>query len=123
MSVNYSSVAGYGVVFSQDEIVKFVKGKNIYVEFDSEDYFDYWECAEAVSREYNLDFFYAGHGMTGDSLYFLFGAGLRMDECSNDDAFMFNKIGVPSQEEDYAIQALSEHSGKEPGFYAGMHVG
>ena len=123
MGVYYSSVAGYGVVFSQDEIVKFVKGKNIYVEFDSEDYFDHWECAEAVSREYSLNFFYAGNSMTGDGLCFLFGVGRRMDEYSNDDAFMFNKIETPSRKEDYAIQALSEHSGKEPGFYAGMHVG
>lgn len=120
MGVNYSSAAGYGVVFSEDELVKFVKDKSIYVEFDPE---DSWECAEAVSREYNLDFFHAGDSMTGDSLHFLFGAGREMNEYGNDSIFQFNEISVASEQDEYAIQALSEASGKKAAFYAGMHVG
>ena len=120
MGVNYSSAAGRGVVFSEDELIKFVKDKSIYVQLDPE---DSWECAEAVSREYNLDFFYAGDGMTGDSLYFLFGTGRKMDEYGRDSAFQFNEILVTSKEDEYAIQALSEASGKKPAFYAGMYVG
>lgn len=117
MGVNYSAAAGYGVVFSEDEIVKFVKDKSIYVEFDPE---DYWYCAEAVSREYNLDFAYAGDGDNG--LQFLFGA-VRMLPDYNDSTFRFNEIRVTSDEDEYAIQALSEASGKKPTFYAGMDVG
>ena len=120
MGVNYSSAAGYGVVFSEDEVVKFVKDNDIYVQLDPE---DPWECAEAVSREYSLDLFYAGDSMTGDSLYFLFGTGLRMNEYGSDSAFQFNEISVASEQDEYAIQALSEASGKDPAFYAGMHVG
>jgi hypothetical protein len=120
MGVQYSSAAGYGVVFSEDELVKFVKDKSIYVQFDPE---DCWECAEAVSREYNLDLFYAGDSMTGDGLDFLFGTGRKMDEYGSDSAFQFNEILVASKEDEYAIQALSEASGKKPAFYAGMHVG
>lgn len=120
MGVNYSSAAGYGVVFSEDEIVKFVKDNDIYVQLDPE---DYWECAEAVSREYSLDLFYAGDSMTGNSLYFLFGVGREMNEYGNGSIFQFNEVSVASKENEYAIQALSEASGKRPAFYAGMHVG
>ena len=120
MGVNYSSAAGYGVVFSADELVKFVKDKSIYVVFDPE---DSWECAEAVSQEYNLDLFHAGDSMTGGSLYFLFGVGRQMHEYLSESAFQFNEILVASEQDEYAIQALSEASGKKPAFYAGMHVG
>ena len=120
MGVRYSAAAGYGVVFSKDEIVKFVKDKSIYVEFDPE---DYWECAEAVSREYNLDFFHAGDSMTVGNLCFLFGVGRGMNEYGNDNIFQFNEISVASKQDEYAIQALSEASGKKPALYAGMHVG
>lgn len=120
MGVNYSAAAGYGVVFSKDEIVKFVKDKSIYVQFDPE---DPWECAEAVSREYSLDLFHAGDSMIVGNLHFLFGVGRGMNEYSNESAFQFNEISVASKEDEYAIQALSEASGKKPAFYAGMHVG
>lgn len=120
MGVRYSSAAGYGVVFSEDEIVKFVKDKSIYVEFDPE---DYWYCAEAVSREYNLDFFCAGDSIIGENFCFLFGVGRGMNEYGNDSAFQFNEVSVASKEDEYAIQALSEASGKKAAFYAGMHVG
>lgn len=114
MGVNYSSAAGYGVVFSADELVKFVKDKSIYVEFDPE---DCWGCAEAVSREYSLDFAYAGGD---DGPQFLFGAVRMFPEYNG---FKFNEIRVASDEDEYAIQALSEASGKKPTFYAGMYVG
>lgn len=120
MGVNYSSAAGYGVVFSADELVKFVKDKSIYVEFNPE---DCWGCAEAVSREYNLDFFHAGDSITVGNLHFLFGVGREMNEYGNDSIFQFNEVSVASKENEYAIQALSEASGKKPAFYAGMHVG
>ena len=113
MGVNYSAAAGYGVMFSEDELVKFVKDKSIYVVLDPE---DPWECAEAVSREYSLDFAYAGD----DGLQFLFGAVRMFPEYNG---FKFNEIRVTSDEDEYAIQALSEASGKKPAFYAGMHVG
>ena len=120
MGVNYSSAAGYGVMFSKDELVKFVKDKSIYVQFDPE---DYWECAEAVSQEYSLDSFYAGDSMILGNLYFLFGVGREMNEYGNDNIFQFNEVSVASKEDEYAIQALSEASGKKAAFYAGMHVG
>ena len=120
MGVNYSSAAGYGVVFSEGELVQFVKDKSIYVLLDPE---DPWECAEAVSQEYSLDLFYAGDSMTGDSLHFLFGVGREMNEYGNDSIFQFNEISVASKQDEYAIQALSEASGKKPALYAGMHVG
>ena len=120
MGVRYSSAAGYGVVFSKDELVKFVKDKSIYVQFDPE---GSWECAEAVSREYNLDLFYAGEGIVGYNLCFLFGVGREMNEYVSDSAFQFNEVLVASKEDEYAIQALSEASGKKPAFYAGMYVG
>ena len=120
MGVNYSSAAGYGVVFSEDELVKFVKDKSIYVQFDPE---DFWECAEAVSREYNLDFFYAGDSIAVGNLHFLFGVGREMNEYGSDNIFQFNEVSVASKEDEHAIQALSEASGKRAAFYAGMHVG
>ena len=120
MGVNYSAAAGYGVVFSKDELVKFVKDKSIYVQFDPE---DPWECAEAVSREYSLDFFYAGDSMILGDLHFLFGVGREMNEYGSDNIFQFNEVSVASKEDEYAIQALSEASGKKAAFYAGMHVG
>ena len=120
MGVRYSSAAGYGVVFSEGELVQFVKDKSIYVLLDPE---DPWECAEAVSREYNLDFFHAGDSMIVGNLYFLFGVGREMNEHGNDSIFQFNEISVASKQDEYAIQALSEASGKKAAFYAGMHVG
>ena len=120
MGVNYSSAAGYGVMFSDNEIVKFANDKNIYVQFDPE---DPWECAEAVSREYNLDLFHAGDSMIVGNLYFLLGVGREMNEYGSDNIFQFNEVSVASKEDGYAIQALSEASGKKAAFYAGMHVG
>ena len=120
MGVNYSSAAGYGVVFSEGELVQFVKDKSIYVLLDPE---DPWECAEAVSQEYSLDFFYAGDSMIVGNLHFLFGVGRGMGEYGSDNIFQFNEVSVASKEDEYAIQALSEASGKKAAFYAGMHVG
>ena len=120
MGVNYSSAAGYGVAFSKDELVKFVKDKSIYVQFDPE---DGWECAEAVSREYNLDFFHAGDSVMVGNLHFLFGVGREMNEYGNDSIFQFNEISVASEQDEHVIKALSEASGKKAAFYAGMHVG
>lgn len=120
MSVNYDATAGYGVMFTGEEVVQFVKDHGI--EYDD----DYcWECAEAVSLEYKLNFGYAGDSMTGSDMYFLFGAIYTIYKTNqyDDNQFRFNEISVVSLDEAAALDKLSADSGKSPAYYVGMHVG
>ena len=117
MGISYSTAAGFGIMFTGDEIEQFVKDRNIQTD---DDYC--WECAEAVSREYNLKFAHAGNSLTGDEMYFLFGAVRMLDEY-NDDEFRFHEIEAMSIDDAAAILRLQKDSGKKPASYVGMHVG
>lgn len=115
MGIVYSAAAGYGVVFTEEEVVDFVKVNGIHAE---DDYC--WECAEAISKKYNLDFVGAGDGMCGGGEYFLFGTVFNLEHY-DDNRFKFCEISPDPSTED-RLRSLSVDSGKEPSFYAGMRV-
>ena len=118
MGIRYEIGAGFGIMFTGDEIKQFVKDHNIRTDYDD----DIWECAEAVGREYNLNYAYAGEGITEDDMYFLFGSVRMLNEYDN-DRFKFHKINIASVDEAAAILKLRNDSGKKSASYIGVYVG
>lgn len=118
MGIRYEVGAGFGIMFTGDEIKQFVKDHNIRTDDDD----DSWECAETVGREYSINYAYAGEGITEDEMYFLFGAVRMLNEYDN-DRFKFHKIDITSFDEAAAIHRLQNDSGKRPASYVGVYVG